>query len=188
MKTSQRTFRNFVCFSMASFLLLISAASFLPNHVAALSCIAPAEGRQSLSRAIDEADYLFEGKVVSEKIESQEKSIWGDTTIYFYTIQIDKSYKGKVAGSTVVRGGGLCGMRLSRDTTWLIYGSKDGEDTTLGVDTKPLADANEDIELLQEKGYHPNQNGDIGPLTFRQIALGVVVLGTLPLVYLIFRK
>ncbi|MGE0788571.1 MAG: hypothetical protein AB7S26_23065 [Sandaracinaceae bacterium] len=130
--------------ALASFAFVASllVASLLASRPAsACSCMAAPPARE----ALEAADAVFEGRVVSIEDEGPMRAV---------TFEVVQYWKGADQERIVVRTGAssaACGIAFEVDTSWLIYAEQrpDGLGTGLCSRTRRIEEAENDLAVLE---------------------------------------
>lgn len=136
---------------MAAVVLLISLESAF-----ACSCARP----ESPVKSLEQATAVFAGKVVKIKRERTEHrpqskktptNMFSRVEVHFEVEQIWKGLEKKTAVVYTTAHSAACGYHFQKDEIYIVYAHVNGKDqlhTTICSRTKPLADAEEDLEEL----------------------------------------
>lgn len=95
------------------------------------------------------AAHIFQGAVMKLAHDPQKMSITA-------TVRVDKVYQGTVSGDvevSTIDAGSMCGFEFKKGETYLIYATAPEPpfDTSLCSPSKRLADAAEDLKLLEDR-------------------------------------
>jgi hypothetical protein len=126
---------------MFRYVLALIAVAFIGCQAIACSCI----GKEDVKQARKKADAVFLGSVITvEQLQVSVIGVFTQFPIYVkrYTLQVERSFKGKSVPDTVVIvtgvGSGDCGFVFKLNERYVVYGSRDGGNKERLFAEKPL--------------------------------------------------
>ena len=148
--------------ALASLLLTVLGAVFLiPDCVSACSCSIPGSQKERVEFAVSDSEAVFSGEVVAFE-KGADSTMFGPTeTVSFRVSEVWKGAQRETLEVSTPTQGSACGYAFKEGQEHLVYAytGKQGLQTDLCSQNKPLSKAEADLALLGNSSEKPKDGG-----------------------------
>ena len=149
--------------ALASLLLTVLGAVFLiPDCASACTCAIESNPKERVELAVSDSEAVFSGEVVDFEEGADSTTIFGPIeTVSFRVSEVWKGPQRETLEVSTPTQGSACGYAFKEGQEYLVYAytGKQGLETSLCSQNKPLSKAEADLALLGNRSEKPKDGG-----------------------------